>query len=887
MKKTQRMLALVVVLALALTALFTLAACQYNCEKNGHKYENGKCTECGAVDPDFVDHVTKHAYGVDGRCSCGVLDPEATFTSHDYLTLSPSNWNEMDYQDNNDTAILGYIGSSFFGYDYALLDESKGRVNANGTLNVENLDLSKHIVTYEAATALEDVTAQYAEQWGLSEEQAEDGGYIWKITLRNDLKWDDGTAIKAADFVYSMKEQLNGELQPFRADTYWAGNGMKIRNAKNYYYQGRTAWLAATDMYSGYSEDLDSKLVFDWFDEDLGSSSWFSDYLGGYGYGADDALSAYGLTPEMLGTTYADLKAISGLTYAEILADETKAPALLALVNGFGAVLEFAISSQEYAPMTFDSVGIFSPAEYDIVVVLDEPQAWLREDGSLSYTISNCSLPLVKEALYEDCKTEPIMGSDKWTTTYNTTVETTASWGPYKLTFFQNGKQFRLERNEYWYGYGVEEYKDQYLTDAIVVDIIPEIEAQKMAFWKGEVDSIAFDSLGTDATSYENSDYALFFPAANGTAYGIQLYSNLPVLKESGKNNAILAIKDFRWAMSLAFDRAAFISDQLLGLQVGLGLMGPGYYYDPEESLSYRDSVQAKAALLRVYGFTQTEDGRWTDGTKTYSDIDDATDAMTGYNLTLAKEKLALALEELNSNPETYNYDKNADIIFRLGKFNAKAERRAQLMQECLDKLVEGSELQGRIKIEIIDATADSATMFRDGEFEIYVVAGIGGAVFYPFNTMDNYLGFGSLSYHSYMNTNVELTMKMPAGDYDGAGEEITLTTRDWFNSLNGKTSESVCSYNWGEGYCPTEVRLEILAMLEEYALSQYHSIQVANDYTASLTTAKFSYISDTYHTFMGLGGARYIRYNYTDAEWAKFVESHNGDLSAFYKSAN
>ena len=310
-----------------------------------------------------------------------------------------------------------------------------------------------------------------------------------------------------------------------------------------------------------------------------------------------------------------------------------------------------------------------------------------------------------------------------------------------------------------------------------------------MAFWKGEVDSIAFDSLGSDATSYENSDYALFFPAANGTAYGIQLYSNLPVLKESGKNNAILAIKDFRWAMSLAFDRAAFISDQLLGLQVGLGLMGPGYYYDPEESLSYRDSVQAKAALLRVYGFTQTDDGRWTDGVKTYSDIDDATDAMTGYNLTLAKEKLALALEELNSNPETYNYDKNADIIFRLGKFNAKAERRAQLMQECLDKLVEGTELQGRIKIEIIDATADSATMFRDGEFEIYVVAGIGGAVFYPFNTMDNYLGFGSLSYHSYMNTNVELTMKMPAGDYEGAGEEITLTTRDWFNSLNGKTS--------------------------------------------------------------------------------------------------
>ena len=862
MKKTQKMLALVLSLALVLTALFTLAACQHNCETKGHKFENRVCTVCGAKD---------------------------TFTSHDYLVLSPSNWNEMDYQDNNDTAILGYIGSSFFGYDYALIDESKGRVTADGKLNVENLDLTKHIVTYEAATALEDVTADYAEAWGLTEDHVEEGGYIWKITLREDLKWDDGTAIKAADFVYSMKEQLNQDLMPFRADTYWEGNGMKIHNAKNYYYQGKLAWLPSTSVYPKYDDSLLESLVFEWFSEDAPAASWFTNYLSPYGFGANDALDAYGLTPELLGTTYEAINAINGMTLADILADEEKAPAFMALYNTFGAILEFCIASQEYPEMTFDEVGIFAAegSEYEIIVVLDEPQAWVREDGSLSYTISNCSLPLVKEDLYESCKKEPIEGAENWTTTYNTTVETTASWGPYKLTFFQNGKQFRLDRNEHWYGYGLEEYKDQYLTDAIIVDIIPELEAQKMAFWKGEVDSIAFDSMGADATTYENSDYALFFPAANGTAYGIQLYSNLEVLKENGKNNSILAIKDFRWAMSLAFDRAAFISDQLLGLQVGLGLMGPGYYYDPEESLSYRDSIQAKEALLRTYGFTKTDDGKWTDGTKTYADVDDATDAMTGYNLTLAKQKLALAIAELEGNPEKYNYDPSKDIIFRLGQFNAKAPRRAQLMQENIDKLVEGTSLEGKIKIEIVDATTGSADMFRDGRFELYVVAGIGGAVFYPFSTMDNYLGFGSNTYHEYMNYNVKVKMTMPEGDYAGAGEEVELTLEDWSNSLNGRTSEAPCSYNWGEGFCPVEVRLEILAMLEEYALSQYHSIQVANDYTASLTTAKFHYISDTYHTFMGLGGARYIRYDYSDSEWAAFVAEHNGNLSDFYKSSN
>ncbi|MBQ8433909.1 MAG: hypothetical protein IJX23_03790 [Clostridia bacterium] len=862
MKKTQKMLALVLALALVLTALFALAGCQHDCAKKGHKFENRVCTVCGAKD---------------------------TFTSHDYLTLSPSNWNEMDYQDNNDTAILGYIGSSFFGYDYALIDESKGRVTADGKLNVENLDLTKHIVTYEAATALEDVTADYAEAWGLTEDHVEEGGYVWKITLREDLKWDDGTAIKAEDFVYSMKEQLNQDLMPLRADTYWEGNGMKIHNAKNYYYQGKLAWLPSTSVYPKYDASLHESLIFEWFNEDAPAGSWFTNYLSPYGYGANDALSAYGATPEDLGTTYEAINALNGLTLAEILADEEKSPAFMALNGYFGAIMEFFISSQEYPEMTFDEVGIFAAegSEYEIIVVLDEPQAWIREDGSLSYTISNCSLPLVKEDLYESCKKEPIEGAENWTTTYNTTVETTASWGPYKLTFFQNGKQFRLDRNEYWYGYGLDEYKDQYLTDAIVVDIIPEPEAQKMAFWKGEVDSIAFDSMGADATTYENSDYALFFPASSGAAYGIQLYSNLPVLNENGKNNSILAIKDFRWAMSLAFDRAKFISDQLLGLQVGLGLLGPGYYYDPEESLSYRDSVQAKEALLRTYGFTKTAEGKWTDGSKTYADVDDATDAMTGYNLTLAKEKLALAIAELEGNKEKYNYDPNKDIIFRLGQFNAKAPRRAQLLQECIDNLVEGSSLEGKIKIEIVDATSNSADMFRDGEFELYVVAAISGAVFYPFSTMDNYLGFGSMSYHDYVNYNAKVKMTMPEGDYAGAGEEVELTLQDWSNSLNGRTSEAPCSYNWGEGFCPTEVRLEILAMLEEYALSQYHSIQVANDYTASLTTAKFHYISDTYHTFMGLGGARYIRYDYSDSEWAAFVAEHNGDLSDFYKSSN
>ena len=118
---------------------------------------------------------------------------EPVYTYNTYLTLSPSNWNELTYQDNNDREIMSYIGSSFFGYDF--------KFDENGEILP-----GEFVVTYEAATNLEDVTAQYAEAWGLP---ADGKAQAYKITLREDLKWENGDPIKAEDFVYTMSEQLN------------------------------------------------------------------------------------------------------------------------------------------------------------------------------------------------------------------------------------------------------------------------------------------------------------------------------------------------------------------------------------------------------------------------------------------------------------------------------------------------------------------------------------------------------------------------------------------------------------------------------------------------------------------------------------------------------
>ena len=45
-------------------------------------------------------------------------DDGKNYTYNTYTSLSPSNWNELTYQDNNDTQMMGYIASSFYRYDF-------------------------------------------------------------------------------------------------------------------------------------------------------------------------------------------------------------------------------------------------------------------------------------------------------------------------------------------------------------------------------------------------------------------------------------------------------------------------------------------------------------------------------------------------------------------------------------------------------------------------------------------------------------------------------------------------------------------------------------------------------------------------------------------------
>ena len=194
------------------------------CTRAGRGVRSCTVAECGHVEYQF-EELADHTFGANGICSVCGYDPSKSYTYKTYTSVSPSNWNELTYQDNNDTQIMSYIGSSFFSYNFKY--DEKGEILPG-----------EFVMEYSAATALEDVTEDYiGEEWGIPEDAT---ARAYKITLREDLKWDDGTPINASDFVYTMKEQLNPLFQNYRADSFYLGATI-IHNAQNYVKQGTTA----------------------------------------------------------------------------------------------------------------------------------------------------------------------------------------------------------------------------------------------------------------------------------------------------------------------------------------------------------------------------------------------------------------------------------------------------------------------------------------------------------------------------------------------------------------------------------------------------------------------------------------------------------------------
>ncbi len=786
----------------------------------------------------------------------GWEDPKM-YTMREYTAQMPSQWCTILSSDNVNNTMESYFTSAFYEFNY--------KFDANGKIVP-----GAYTVEYSAATKLEDVTKKYAGQYGLAADAEK--GQAFAMTLRNDLKWDDGTPIKAADFVYTMMQQLSPKYLFATASNYYSGNYV-IHNAQNYVKQGQKGWFDNGNMNLAYSDlalGADGKYTLKGNECTIALKKplvWLQ----------GNTLDSYVTNaPQYFDTAaYASLLALADANGDVAVTAESLAllTTVITAKAAWGETKENTVGymyvNYEYPAMDFSEVGYFvGDNEYELVMVIDGTLNPLDAEGNLTYEAGYyfSSWPLVKKDLWERCEDQ---SKTPYANSYCTTQEKSASWGPYKLTNYQDQKTYTVSRNDKWFGYGLPQYANQYQTDAIVTEKIEEWDTAWLAFQKGNLDGIGMDV--KIAADYRTSKRAYFTPETY--TFDLNIQSNA-TSKTDKRNNLLLNYADFRKAISLSLDRDDYCAKNNPSSQAALGLLNSMYYYDVENGKVYRDTIQAKEAILNAYGATKNADGSWKVGETTYTDIEDALDATTGYNLTLARQLVESAVAQAKKDGK---YSDGDEIILTYGieTQSANTDRVKNWFQAAFDNMTKGTSIEGKVKIEyFMFSSATWSEQFADGEYDLCFGAW-GNAPFNPaYLLCETQISDENRYAVKWDPTTVEVTVKATPDDKHKDGN-YTYNLAQWRLILQGKDGCPVNFKNF-----PMEDQLAALGAVETAILKEYYSIPVFSRYSASLMGYKVDYISYEYNTFMGYGGIRYMTFNYDDTAWAEFVASNNNILN-------
>lgn len=795
-------------------------------------------------------------YDITKRASTGWEDSRQ-YTLREYTSQMPGQWCTILSSDIVNNDMESYMKSSFYEFNYKF--DADGKI-VPGAYTVE----------YSAATKLEDVTKKYAGQYGLAADAEK--GQAFAMTLRNDLKWDDGTPIKAADFVYTMTQQLSPNYLFDTASNYYSGNYV-IHNAQNYVKQGQKGWFDNGNMNLAYSDlalGADGKYTLKGNECTIALKKplvWLR------GDTLDFCVTD---TPQYFDTeAYASLLALADENGDVAVTAESLAllTTVITAKAEWGETKENTVGymyvNYEYPAMDFSEVGYFvGDNEYELVMVIDGTLKPLDEEGNLTYEAGYyfSNWPLVKKDLWEQCEDTT---KTPYANSYCTTLEKSASWGPYKLTNYQTDKTYTVSRNDKWFGYGLEQYAKQYQTDTIITNKIPEWDTAWMSFRLGEYDSVSMDV--KIANEYRTSRQAYFTPDTATFDLNLQSYA---ISRSKERNNLLLNYEDFRKAISLALNRDDYCAKNSPSSQAALGLLNSMYYNDVENGKVYRDSVQAKEAILNAYGAEKVEGG-WKVGNVVYSNIDEAVDATTGYNVTLARQLMTSAYNKAKADGK-YSDGEKIVLTFGISEQTANTDRIKNWFQAAFDDATKGTAFEGKISIEyFIFSDKTWSEQFADGEYDLCFGAW-GNAPFNPaYLLCETQISDDNRYAVKWDPTAVNVTVKATPDEKHKDGV-YTYNLEQWRLILQGKEG---CPVNFKKNFS-MEDQLTALGAVETAILKAYYSIPVYSRYSASLMGYKTDYITYEYNTFMGYGEIRYMSYNFDDTEWAAFVAEKGGELN-------
>ncbi|MBO5037559.1 MAG: hypothetical protein J6D42_10815 [Clostridia bacterium] len=820
----KRLIALLLAIVMGFS-MFALVACDNGNEDNNEGDDNN-VVEGGddANTPSDGDETVDYDYDIYAGVAGKDYSDEAEYTLLEYIGGTTGlNWNPHAWETNDDSYVLGYITTPL--YDFVI-----------------NGDLSGYTIIPEAAAELPvDVTADYVGQYGIVEGET---AKAWKIALNPDVKWADGTPINAETYVYSMEQLLNPLALNRRADSFYSGD-FEIVNAKAYFYNGKTSYALAGSALA----------------DAIANGNCYIDM--GF-WGCVGALDAEGnAAPQYINITdetlYRDTAVEEGQPEDWISAKYLYETYLASGMPYEAYAADYLYVSQSLPKVTFEEVGIKALDEYTILLVTASPVA--EPEFYMPYNLS--STWLVKKDLYEACQTwydvdgnvVEAGSADAFsiTNTYCTTVDKSTSYGPYDLTFYELDKQLTFTRNDSWYGYSDGKHVGQYQTDKISCQVISEHKTALQSFLNGEIDSISLDS--TDLETYASSDRLLYTPESYTTK--ISFNTNKEKLEAIGNNAVILTIPEFREAFSLAMDRETFCAEYTAAHEPGYGLLNYMYCYNPFTGELYRDSEYAMKAIVDLYEIEYGEG-------KAYGDLEEAYDAITGYDPAKATELMKTAADKAVTEGL---WDGASEIIldFRVYSSDEIYVQMFTFFDESLKAVCVGTPFEGKIRLQMTEDPDYYETMYSGNATIIFTTWG--GAAMSPFTMLyqcycDAADGSGNQMELGYETDKVmvELTVK---------GTTLETSLQNWAHWCNGDAVEVIDSKLGKFADYTYPERCEVFAALEYTYLDSFVTAPMYYRNGASLLSRKLEYATTDYLQLVAYGGLRYITYNYTDAEWA------------------
>ena len=517
---------------------------------------------------------------------------------------------------------------------------------------------------------------------------------------------------------------------------------------------------------------------------------------------------------------------------------------------------EFAIAGAKdylYGNCGWEDVGILKTGEQELVLITIAPVT----DPEFYVPYYLMSTFLVYEPLWESCKTcfdqdgqqVPADSLDVATiaTSYGTSLDTTISYGPYKLTYFELDKQITLQRNENWYGYADGKHLGQYQTDRISCQIIGSHATALLAFLSGDLDTIALQA--ADMSRYATSDAVRYQPES----YTTKLSFNTDPDALSKRGSGILADVRFRRALSLAIDRTRFAAAFTSAGVPGYGLLNELYVYDPYTGSAYRRSQGAKNALVQLYGMDVAS----------FGGMEQAYAAITGYDPELAR---ALMQQSFDAAVAKGIYDGVSPITLQLCVYQSEDiyVQMHHFLQDALALACRGTDLEGKITLEMV-VDADYYATMESGLTDM-IFSTWGGSAYDPYGVL----------YQCYCDAGVAQSPNQMEYGFDAAavtvemildGKQYGYTLQDWARWCNGDDSVDMGGLKPFRMY-DADTRSRIYANLEYAYLTQTVTTPLYYRNSALLVSRKGDYPLREYLDPVAFGGLRYYTYHYDDIAW-------------------